>query len=184
LASGSAAPPRPADSSPPRLTTYLHRGEAGEGVLAPHEQPDCCNDATDRAESATGTRTLRRGAKLDGMWCVSPSAMPIPDEKSRVWTRPEDYWPPRRSRRSGRSSFKSFKPAAANDDEAAEPRPLLDIVPYVALMLGLAVLAAAIIVLAWPNRTVPQPAPVREPVEVEIGTAPKGWIDNEQPARR
>ncbi len=61
---------------------------------------------------------------------------------------------------------------------------MLDIVPYVALMLGLAVLAVAIIVLAWPGRTVPQPVPTREPVEVEIGTAPKGWIDNEEPARR
>ena len=110
--------------------------------------------------------------------------MTIPDEKARVWTRPEDYWPPRRSRRSGRSSYRSFQPAAANDDEATEPRPLLDIVPYVALMLGLAVLAVAIIALAWPGRTVPQPAPTREPVEVEIGTAPKGWIGNEQPARR
>ena len=109
--------------------------------------------------------------------------MPIPDEKARVWTRPEDYWPPRRSRRSGRSAFKSFKPAA-NDDEVAEQRPLLDIIPYAALMIGLAVLAVAIIVLAWPGQSVPQPTPAREPIEVEIGTAPKGWIDNEQPARR
>ncbi|WP_338501682.1 hypothetical protein V6R86_02215 [Sphingomonas kaistensis] len=109
--------------------------------------------------------------------------MPIPDEKARVWTRPEDYWPPRRSRRSGRRSFKSFQPAA-NDDEEAAPRPFLDVIPYAALMIGLAVLAAAIIVLAWPGRPAPQPAQPREPIEVEIGTAPKGWIDNEQPARR
>ena len=51
-------------------------------------------------------------------------------------------------------------------------------------MIGLAVLAVAIIVLAWPGRPAPQPAQPREPIEVEIGTAPKGWIDNEQPARR
>ena len=111
--------------------------------------------------------------------------MPIPDEKARVWTRPEDYWPPRRSRRSGRSAFKSFQPAA-NDDETTGTgsRPLLEVIPYAALMIGLAVMAVAIIVLAWPGRTVPQPAPPREAIEVEIGTAPKGWIDNEQPARR
>nr|WP_314442245.1 hypothetical protein [uncultured Sphingomonas sp.] len=109
--------------------------------------------------------------------------MPIPDEKARAWTRPEDYWPPRRARRSGRSSFKSFKPPA-NDDAAEETRPLLDIIPYAALMIGLAVLAAAIIALAWPGRTGNRPAAQREPVEVEIGTAPKGWIDEQAPARR
>ena len=108
--------------------------------------------------------------------------MPIPNEKSRAWTRPEDYWPPRRLRRSGRTSIGSFRPAAEPEREA---RPLLDIIPYIALMLGLAVMAAAIIVLAWPGGSTPPAAAARpEPVEVEIGTAPKGWIDREDPAPR
>lgn len=108
--------------------------------------------------------------------------MPIPDEKARVWTRPEDYWPPRRLRRSGRTSISRFRPPAEPEREA---RPLLDIIPYAALMLGLAVMAAAIIAMAWPGRTPPPTAATRtEPVEVEIGTAPKGWIDREDPAPR
>ncbi|UUR07515.1 hypothetical protein [Sphingomonas glaciei] len=61
---------------------------------------------------------------------------------------------------------------------------MLDIIPYAALMVALAVMAVAIIVLAWPGRTT-QPVPARtEPVEVEIGTAPKGWIDRDEPTPR
>lgn len=105
--------------------------------------------------------------------------MPIPDEKARVWTRPEDYWPPRRLRRSGKTSIARFRPPAEPEREG---RPLLDVIPYVALMVGLAVLAVAIIALAWPGKTVRQ-AP-REPITVEVGTAPRGWIDDPEPARR
>jgi len=108
--------------------------------------------------------------------------MQIPDEKARAWTRPEDYWPPRRLRRSGRSAPRRFVPTEQEEQEP-ETRPLLDLVPYAALLLALAVLAVAIIAMAWPGRTVPQQAaPAREPVEV--GLAPKGWIDEAQPTRR
>jgi hypothetical protein len=105
--------------------------------------------------------------------------MPIPDEKSRAWTRPEDYWPPRRLRRSGRSAVRP-QPVDAGDP-SEQSRPLLDIIPYAALMLGLAVLAIAIIALAWPGRNAPPPAEAQAPAEV--GTAPKGWIDKPEPAR-
>lgn len=101
--------------------------------------------------------------------------MPIPDEKARAWTRPEDYWPPRRSRRSGKTPVNRFRPANGGES-AGETRPLLDIIPYAALMLGLAVIAIAIIAMAWPGRNIgkapPEPAPASE-----VGTAPKGWID-------
>jgi hypothetical protein len=107
--------------------------------------------------------------------------MPIPDEKARAWTRPEDYWPPRRPRRSGKTTITRFRPPS---EPAAEPRPLLEIIPYAALMLGLAVMAVAIIALAWPGRTVSQPAPKSAPVTVEVGTALKGWMDQAEPARR
>lgn len=63
----------------------------------------------------------------------------------------------------------------------AEPRPFLDLVPYFALMFGLAVLALAIIVMAWPGRQA-QPAPSAPP-PAEVGTAPKGWMDSDTPAR-
>ncbi len=109
--------------------------------------------------------------------------MQKPDEKARAWTRPEDYWPPRRLRRTARSApvrFQQIVPEQAQD----ESRPLLDVIPYAVLMVGLAVLAIAIIAMAWPGREAPQPVAKREPVEVEIGTAPKGWIDDAEPARR
>lgn len=102
--------------------------------------------------------------------------MPIPDEKARAWTRPEDYWPPRRLRRTSRYASRPLGQITL-PEPAEEPRPLLDIVPYAVLMIGLALLALAIIVLAWPGREAAQPkAP--EPVVTEVGTAPKGWIDD------
>jgi hypothetical protein len=103
--------------------------------------------------------------------------MPIPDEKARAWTRPEDYWPPRRPRRSGRTTVNRFRPADAGE-RASETRPLLDIIPYAALMFGLAVLALGIIVLAWPGRGVSQAQPQSAPTS-EVGNAPKGWMDRQ-----
>lgn len=109
--------------------------------------------------------------------------MQKPDEKARAWTRPEDYWPPRRLRRAGRSAPVRFQ-QIVEEQRQEQSRPLLDVVPYAALLVGLAVLAIAIMALAWPVREAAPPAPKREPVEVEIGTAPKGWIDDAEPARR
>jgi hypothetical protein len=109
--------------------------------------------------------------------------MPIPDEKARAWTRPEDYWPPRRLRRTGRSAPVRFQ-QIVQEQGREQSRPLLDVVPFAALLVGLAVLAIAIMALAWPVREAAQPTPKREPIEVEIGTARKGWIDDAEPARR
>ena len=102
--------------------------------------------------------------------------MPIPDEKARVWTRPEDYWPPRRLRRkSGPPPISQFASPREGSKLAGERRPLLGIIPYALLMMSLAVLAIAIFVLAWPGRTVRQmPA---APVPAEVGTAQSGSID-------
>ena len=99
--------------------------------------------------------------------------MPIPDEKARAWTRPEDYWPPLRLRRRGPAPLSDFKPAGSGDRR--QSRPMLEVVPYALLMLSLAVLALAIIILAWPGRSARTPR--TEPAAAEIGTAPKGWID-------
>ena len=100
--------------------------------------------------------------------------MPIPDEKARAWTRPEDYWPPRRPRRSGKSPVRLYRPPPS-DERRGKTRPLLELVPYAALMFGLAILAIAIITLAWPGRMASQRQ--QNPVAAEVGTAPKGWID-------
>jgi hypothetical protein len=100
--------------------------------------------------------------------------MPIPDEKARAWTRPEDYWPPRRPRRSGKDPVQRYRPRPS-DEQRRETRPLLELVPYAALMFGLAVLAIAIIALAWPGRTASQWQ--QKPAAAEVGTVPKGWID-------
>lgn len=94
--------------------------------------------------------------------------MPIPDEKARAWTRPEDYWPPRRLRRSGRAAINRFRPAASEEDEP-RPGPLLSLLPYAALMIALAVLAIAIIALAWPGSSVSPDKPASE-----AAAAPKG----------
>jgi hypothetical protein len=104
--------------------------------------------------------------------------MPIPDEKARAWTRPEDYWPPRRPRRkdSGRPAVNQFASPRDGSDTFSQGRPLLGIVPYALLMMSLAVLAATIIVLAWPGRTLTRPAEPAPAVAVP-GTAEKGWMD-------
>jgi hypothetical protein len=102
--------------------------------------------------------------------------MPIPDEKARAWTRPQDYWPPRRPRRSAGDAVQRYRPPPS-DQRRGETRPLLELVPYAALMIGLAVLAIAIMVLAWPGRSVTANQRQEKPVTVEVGTAPKGWID-------
>jgi hypothetical protein len=50
--------------------------------------------------------------------------------------------------------------------------------PYAAVLIGLAFLAVAIMVMAWPgNRTPFRPAPAK-PTTVEVGTAPQGWIND------
>ena len=101
--------------------------------------------------------------------------MPIPDEKARVWTRPEDYWPPRRPARSGRSARSRARKADQHADPLDRPRLMLTTVPYAMLMVCLAFLTIAIVVAAWPGRrAAAEPA---QPVPAEVGTAPKGWFE-------
>lgn len=102
--------------------------------------------------------------------------MPIPDEKARAWTRPEDYWPPRRPARRGRPAVEPQRsnPLGRNHRER-QARPMLDTVPTMLLMIGLAMLAFAIIVAAWPGRHVG--ATPRVAGSSEIGTAPPGWMN-------
>jgi hypothetical protein len=104
--------------------------------------------------------------------------MSIPDEKARAWTRPEDYWPSRRPARSGKPARNRRRQTGDRGDPIEGGRPSLTALPYAAVLIGLAFLAIAIMVMAWPgNRTPFRPAPA-QPTTVEIGTAPKGWIDD------
>lgn len=104
--------------------------------------------------------------------------MPNSDEKARAWTRPEDYWPPRRPARIGRSPGRTLgAPGGDRGDPTDAPRLLLGLVPYFLLMASLAVVAVAIMIAAWPgSRAVPAAASAPA---AEIGTAPKGWMDQQ-----
>ncbi len=102
--------------------------------------------------------------------------MPIPDEKARAWTRPEDYWPSRRPARSGKPAKSRRRPPGDRGDPIEGGRLTLTALPYLLMLAGLAVMAVVIMTMAWPgNRTPIQPAP--PPQAVEVGTAPKGWIN-------
>lgn len=61
-------------------------------------------------------------------------------------------------------------------DPLEKPRLLLTTIPYAVLMLCLGFLVVALMVSAWPGgRGAPQPG---QPAAAEIGTAPKGWIQD------
>lgn len=88
----------------------------------------------------------------------------------RAWTRIEDYLEPlvRRSRQRRQVKLRT-QPEA--------PRLLLSTLPFLALIASLAVLAAAIMVAAWPGGEVRSSPP---PVRHEQGYAPKGWFQKAQ----
>lgn len=70
----------------------------------------------------------------------------------RSWTRAEDYLPPRRNRRAASGQPLTAQPAKLGADERPRERPLLGLVPFLLLMVGMGVLAVAIAVAAWPGR--------------------------------
>ena len=51
---------------------------------------------------------------------------------------------------------------------------MMGMVPFLVLIIGLAVIAVAIFIAAWPGGQREQEA---EPPPREVGTAPPGWID-------
>jgi hypothetical protein len=89
------------------------------------------------------------------------------------WVRVEDYFLSLARRRTAR---RSRAPKPRTEPEA--PRFLLSTLPFLTLIGGLAVLAVAIAITAWPVRQ-PPPAPTK-PAPHEIGTAPKGWFQEAQ----
>ena len=85
------------------------------------------------------------------------------------WTRPEDYLGAMARKRSFRRGRR-----AKDRTEAESPMPFLSTVPFFALLGLLAILAVAIMFLAFPG-TQPQVKPP-EPAPKQQGVAQKGWL--------
>jgi uncharacterized protein HemX len=88
------------------------------------------------------------------------------------WTHPEDYLLAMARKRS----FRRGRPGERTQPEA--PRMLLSTVPFLALIALLGVLAAAMIVLAFPGSQ-----PRQQPQQIaqrEQGVAAKGWFQEAQ----
>ena len=86
-----------------------------------------------------------------------------------TWTRAEDYLRALALRRTAR---KTRAPRARTPPEF--PKFSLSTLPFLLLIVAISVLAAAIIVTAWP-RSHPT---TQKPVEKrEVGTAARGWFD-------
>ena len=90
-------------------------------------------------------------------------------ETERKWTRAEDYFAALARLRTARRA-RTEKPRT----EPESPRILLSTLPFLALIAGLAVLAVAIMIAAWPGA---QPQPRNKAAEHEQGVAPKGWLE-------
>src|SRR5881392_3748434 len=85
------------------------------------------------------------------------------------WTRADDYVAALARKRTARRSREGNP---KNQHEA--PRFPVGMLPFVALMFMLGVLAIATIVIAWPGGQ-PQPRP-KQLADRETGYAPRGWL--------
>jgi anti-sigma factor RsiW len=91
-------------------------------------------------------------------------ARPEPDR----WTRADDYLGALARRRTAR---RQREPQGRTQPES--PRLLLSTIPFLALIAALAILAVAMMIIAWPGS---QPQSVQKQVMPEQGVAPKGWF--------
>jgi hypothetical protein len=92
--------------------------------------------------------------------------------ESLNWTRIEDYLGAMARRRTER---RRREPKLRSQPEA--PRLLLSTLPFLALILAMAVLAVGIMIIAFPG-TQPQLQP--RPAAHQQGVAPKGWFQEAQ----
>lgn len=90
----------------------------------------------------------------------------------RSWTRVDDYFEALARRRTAR---RALQPKPRTEPET--PRFALSTLPFLALFVGLAVLAIGIAISAWPGNQPPERHPV---AEHEKGYAPKGWFQEAQ----
>lgn len=97
----------------------------------------------------------------------------FPPVKDRSWTRIEDYFESMARRRTARRS-RGVRPRT----EPEVPLFSLSTLPFLILIAGLAVLAIAIAVSAWPGS---QQRPQGQAASRhEQGVAPKGWFQEAQ----
>lgn len=95
---------------------------------------------------------------------------PLSRQDARPWTRIDEYVVGLARLRSARRRSLAIKPRTQPEN----PRFMLTTLPFMALMGGLLVLAAAVIFSAWPGDDQP---PSRPAVEArEQGVAPRGWF--------
>jgi hypothetical protein len=95
----------------------------------------------------------------------------------RAWTRPDTYlgaMARKRSFRRARGEPRRTQPES--------PRMLLSTIPFLALMALLAVLAVAIMILAFPGSQ-PRPRPQQIAAQ-ERGVAQRGWFQEAQKEMR
>lgn len=97
---------------------------------------------------------------------------PVAPPSARHWTTPEDYVGAMARKRTARRG-RGPGPRTQSDS----PRAMWSTIPFIALLGVLAVLAVAIMVLAWPGNQ--EPAHPRAAAH-EIGTAEKGWFQEAQ----
>jgi hypothetical protein len=88
------------------------------------------------------------------------------------WTRVEDYLGAMARRRTER---RRREPKPRTQPES--PRLLLSTLPFLALIMAMAVLAVGIMILAFPGA---QPRPPARPAAHQQGVASKGWFQEAQ----
>jgi hypothetical protein len=98
-----------------------------------------------------------------------------PPSPVRDWTRIDDYLVHMRRRDAASRSKRRLRPRT----EPERPRFMLSTFPFLALIMVFGMLTIAILVMAWPGNE--RPAPRARPAVHEVGTAPRGWL---QEARR
>ena len=101
-----------------------------------------------------------------------------PRPASRSWTRADDYLGALARKRTYRHRR---EPPPGKRTQPEAPRFMLSTLPFLLLFAGLAVMAIAIAVTAWPGQ---QPSEVKRQSEAretrEVGTAPRGWFQDAQ----
>ena len=94
----------------------------------------------------------------------------VESPRGKKWTGPDAYL---RSLARHRAARKARRPMPRTTPET--PRLLLSTLPFLALIAGLALLASAIMIAAWPGS---HPVAKPRPAAAEKGVAPRGWLED------
>jgi hypothetical protein len=96
-----------------------------------------------------------------------------PPPAERAWTRIDDYLVHMRRRDAAARRRRKLAPRT----EPETPRFMLSTLPFLALLSVLGVMSIAMMIVAWPGR---ERVVQARPVAHEVGTAPKGWLQEAQ----